>query len=26
MFAQGNPLGVANIVRAWMAGEEPTAG
>jgi len=25
MFAQGNPLGVANIVRAWMAGEEPTA-
>lgn len=23
MFAQGNPLAVANVVRAWMAGEEP---
>ncbi len=26
MFAQGNPLAVANIVRAWMNGEEPTVG
>lgn len=26
MFAQGNPLAVANVVRAWMNGEEPTAG
>jgi flagellar M-ring protein FliF len=26
MFAQGNPLAVANVVRAWMQGEEPTTG
>ena len=26
MMAQGNPLAVANIVRAWMNGEEPTVG
>lgn len=26
MFAQGNPLAVANVVRAWMQGEEPSVG
>jgi flagellar M-ring protein FliF len=26
MFAQGNPLAVANVVRAWMQGEEPSLG